>query len=177
MADGLLKIYLQDHLAGSEAGIRLARLCQAQNLGTPVGAFAARLLRNLAADKVVLSEVLDRLHGDQAPLRRGLGAMAGLLSQLKLRRPGKARALARFETVEALVVAVNGRRALWRTLERVAESDRRMKDLPFGPLAQRAKDDLEEAEAHRLALVREAFEPVAMPRREGLRRLLPARNG
>lgn len=157
MSDRDLKTYLNDHDLGSVAGVRLAKVCASQNRGTPLGAFALRLLKNLESDRVLLQEVLDRLGASRAPLKKGVGLVTGVASQLKLRRPGAKSSLGRFETVEGLVVAINGRRALWRTLEIVAEKDGRLRDLPFNGLALRAKQDLEEAEAHRLACAREAF--------------------
>lgn len=176
MPDRHLKTYLQDHLAGSEAGVRLARLCISQNRDHPAGDFARRLLRNLEADRVILMELLDRLQTHSAPVRRGLSLMSGILSHLKLRGFGATAELSRFETLEALVVLITGRRSLWRAMEVVAERDRRLRDLPFAGLAHRAKQDQDEAEAHRLALARTVFEAGGEASRAvggRLRRLLP----
>lgn len=174
MPDRHLKTYLQDHLAGSESGVRLAKHCIAQNRGEPLGDYGRRLLRNLEADRVIILEILDRLDAGTAPVRRSLGVMTSLLSQFRFSRLLPQGELGRFETVEGLVVLINGRRALWRALEVVSERDRRLKDLPFGALAHRAKQDLDEAEAHRLSLARTVFErKQPTERRSGLRRLVP----
>lgn len=175
MSDRHLKTYLQDHLAGSETGVRLAKHCVAENRGQPLGDYARRLLRNLEADRVIVLELLDRLDAGTAPVRRSLSLMTATFAQLRLSRLTHGE-LGRFETVEGLVVLINGRRALWRALEVLAERDRRLKDLPFASLAHRAKQDLDEAEAHRLALARLVFEPRATSeKRTGLRRLVPIR--
>ena len=44
----LLRIYLNDHLAGSVAGTALARRALASNRGTPLGDHLERLAREVA---------------------------------------------------------------------------------------------------------------------------------
>jgi hypothetical protein len=53
----LLPIYLQDHLALSLGGIRLARRCRDENAGTPLGEALRRLVPELEEDRETLRRV------------------------------------------------------------------------------------------------------------------------
>ncbi len=57
----LLRIYLQDHLAGSTAGLELARRARGQNEGNPYGEPLAKLADDIEADRRSLESVMDDL--------------------------------------------------------------------------------------------------------------------
>ena len=65
-------------------------------------------------------------------------------------------ALSRLEEVEALVLGIRGRMALWASLEEAARTDERLWHRP-GELHGRARSQYEEAVRLRLEAARRAF--------------------
>ncbi|MFF4341234.1 hypothetical protein ACFY00_15015 [Kitasatospora sp. NPDC001540] len=135
----LLTVYLNNHLAGAEAGTRRAHRT-ARSLSDPDG---ARLLRQLAADiacdKASLLRVMRELG---VPERRPyawlgrLGELAGLLKPngtLLRRSP-----LTDLVELEALRLGVLGKRQLWAALADRAAADPRLDRPRLDELADRA---------------------------------------
>ncbi|MPZ70967.1 MAG: hypothetical protein GEU71_15800, partial [Actinobacteria bacterium] len=56
-----LAIYLNDHLAGSVAGIELAKRAAGNNEGTPVGEFLEQLVVDIDEDRAALEAIMDEL--------------------------------------------------------------------------------------------------------------------
>ena len=56
-----LRIYLNDHLAGSVAGIELARRALAANAGNEYGRLLDRVLAEIEEDQQALRDVMARL--------------------------------------------------------------------------------------------------------------------
>jgi hypothetical protein len=67
----LLGIYLNDHLAGSAAGLELARRAARENRGTPLGDFLSTLATELQEDRALLQQVQRALGVPRGHLRRG----------------------------------------------------------------------------------------------------------
>jgi hypothetical protein len=68
MKEKLLRIYLQDHLAGSTAGLELARRTRAANEGTEYGPPLAKIADEIDADRRQLQGIMEELGfgGDRA---------------------------------------------------------------------------------------------------------------
>ena len=119
----LLRIYLQDHLAGATGGVELARRARGANEGTPYGEPLARLADDIEADRRSLESLLDDLGfgADRAKnLAFWMGEKAGRLKlngQLTGYSP-----LSRMIELEGLITGVNGKRSLWLTLRELAET-------------------------------------------------------
>jgi hypothetical protein len=149
-ADGLLAIYLNDHLAGATFGVELARRTCARNRGTPLGDYLERLTSEIEADR----ETLERLMADLEIQRDRLkvpGAWAmEKLGRLKLngRLTGYS-PLSRLLELETLHLGITGKRELWRALERALGND--VPGFEFEELARRAERQAAEVEEHRLA--------------------------
>src|ERR1700716_2931449 len=56
-----LGVYLNDHLAGSVAGVDLLDQSRDHNKGTPLGAFLDALLEEIRADQQALEALMDQL--------------------------------------------------------------------------------------------------------------------
>jgi hypothetical protein len=149
-----LATYLNDHLAGSSAGLDLARRIARDNEGTAYGEEIADIADEIAEDRAALQRAMDRLGIHRDPLRLLAAWGAERLRRTVpwswvLDRSG----LGRLEEVEMLMLGVSGKLALWRALGETRSVD----GLDFDALADRARSQLERLEALRLQAAAEAF--------------------
>jgi hypothetical protein len=167
MADRL-SIYLNDHLAGSTVGIKLASRARANNHGTPLGDYLERLTSEIQSDRQSLEGLMAELGiGRDRPKAFGAWA-AEKLGRLKLN--GQLRGyspLSRFLELESLYLGITGKRELWRALQRTFGSD--LPGFDFEELGRRAERQAAEVEEHRLeaapsALVAPGRKPTASTR-------------
>jgi hypothetical protein len=154
----LLRIYLQDHLAGSTGGVELARRARGANEGTPYGEPLARLADDVEADRRALESLMDDL-GFGADRAKNLvfwaGEKAGRLKfngQIKGYSP-----LSRMIEIEGLITGVNGKRSLWLTLRELAETDPDLDADRLARLVERAEQQLETLHDLRSRAGRDAF--------------------
>ena len=114
-----LGTYLNDHLAGSEAGLQLiARLAE----GYPNTEFAqgmTALHAEITQDQQALQRLLEQVAGGGSTIKQVAGWVAEKLTRLKLGLT-TAEPLALFEALEALSLGILGKRALWRALSVIA---------------------------------------------------------
>lgn len=113
----LLGIYLNDHLAGAAAGVRLARRLARGVHGSSMAEPVARLATEIEEDRVTLTAFMAEL---DIPLRRYkvYAAEAGeLLARLKLNGHLVRRSpLSTVVELEALRLGIEGKASGWRTL-------------------------------------------------------------
>ena len=162
MRDDLLRIYLNDHLAGSVVAIEQIEHCLDKNLKGELGAFLSRLLSEIKEDQTVLKDVLARVGGAESPVKK---AAAWAFEKVHRAKPSGEAAgysdLNRLEELDGVATGVSGKLALWRALEVVSASDDRLRDIDFRTLAQRAQRQRDEIEPHRIDAARRAFVPRA----------------
>jgi len=154
----LLRIYLQDHLAGSTGGLELARRARGSNRGTTYGDSFAKLADDIEEDRGELEKVMETFgFGADRPKNLAFWAAekAGRLKpngQLMGYSP-----LSRMVEVEGLITGVNGKRSLWLTLRDLAESESRLDAEHLGRLVDRAEEQLAVLQDLRARAGREAF--------------------
>ncbi len=154
----LLRIYLQDHLAGSTGGLELARRVRGANEGTPYGKPLAKLADDIEADRRSLEALMDELGfgADRAKnLAFWVGEKAGRL--LPNGRLTGYSPLSRVIEIDGLIIGVNGKRSLWLTLLDVAGSDPQLDAERLRRLVERAEQQLETLHELRARAGREAF--------------------
>lgn len=158
MSDEFLITYLNDHLAGAEAGVQLAKDCLAHNPTGPLAAFLPELVAEIEEDRDVLKHLYDRLHRGENTLKRMMTWLLSKASRLKLENVLLQYSdLTRLEELEGLLLGVRGKRALWESLE--AAADERFSDIDFRQLQQRAEHQLARLEAHHHEAARYTFAP------------------
>lgn len=161
--DRRLDAYLNDHLAGSAAAIRLAERYSDRELDTELGALLRELVAEIEQDRQVLEDVMELVGSSPNPVKRAGALGAELLTSLRDRVPmlgaGSAE-VARLEEIELLTLGVEGKRLLWKALGRLARSDACLEGFDFTELAKRAKAQRDRLEPFRLKLAREAFGPT-----------------
>jgi hypothetical protein len=157
-----LATYLNDHLAGATAGVDVARRMARDNQGNAYGAAVAQIAGEIADDRAVLLEVMDRLgvSRDQVRLLAAWGvekARRALPVAWLLDR----HALGRLEELESLILGVTGKHSLWVTLGETRAGDPRLAGIDCGALAGRARSQIERLEGLRSQAAAEIFGHVS----------------
>jgi hypothetical protein len=158
MAEKQLRIYLNDHSAGSLAGLELAKRCFANNEGTDLGRYLGELIEEIGEDRADLLRLMDALGMPRDRLKEGGAWFAEKAGRLKLN--GQVRGysdLSRVIELEGLLLGVTGKQALWRSLIRAADSDPRLKVVDLEGLLERAERQADELERFRRAAAEKAF--------------------
>lgn len=158
MDDKLLRIYLNDHRAGSSAGLELARRCLNNNRGTTYESFLRDLVTGIEEDVHELDNLMDTLGVPPDRLKHGLAWVAEKVGRLKLNGQLTGYSpLSRLWELEGLVMGVTGKRALWRSLEQIAEHDSRLAVTDFDKRITKADEQISGLEEHRLRAATEAL--------------------
>jgi hypothetical protein len=156
--DRYLSIYLNDHLAGSTAGRRVAARALEQNRDGALGDFLRVLVGEIEEDRESLIRLMGLLGIRRDPVKVGavwaaerIGRVVKLNGHLLSYSP-----LSRVEELEFLSLGVEGKRLMWRALESLAETDDRLKGFDFATLIKRAEVQRDELERYRLEALAEA---------------------
>ena len=83
-ANELLGVYLNDHLAGSSAGLELAEKLRDNNQGSELGDVMAALHLEIEQDRKTLEELMGRLEVTRHPVKDAAGWVLERLSRLRL---------------------------------------------------------------------------------------------
>ena len=158
MDDKLLGIYLNDHLAGSVAGLDLARRALSSNKGTAYESFLRDLVTAIEDDKRELEALMETLGISQDRLKQIAAWAAEKAGRLKLNGQLTGYSpLSRLVELEGLFLGVTGKRSLWRTLKQIADHDSRLAVTDFDKLITRAEEQRYGLEEHRLRAATEAL--------------------
>ena len=142
-----LAIYLNDHLAGAEAGRRLAsRLAR-----TVPESELTRIDAEIDRDHATLQRLMDDLGVTRSRVKQAVGVAAEVASRIKLRLGSTgAHDVEQLLGLEAMAVGVAGKLRLWRSLELLAPSDGGLDAEELRGLADRAQAQLDTIEQVRL---------------------------
>jgi hypothetical protein len=159
-----LTIYLQDHRAGAQFGTELARRARDANKGTELGDFLAKLAEEIDEDRAALEDIMGRL-GVRIDRLKVAGAWTvEKLGRLKLN--GRLTSRAPLSTVielEGLAAGVEGKLALWRSLEEIAPDEPRLDPAEVERLKGRAQRQLRGIRTHHKKAARAAFQRAVAP--------------
>lgn len=145
-----LAIYLNDHLAGSVAGIELAKRAAGNNGGTPAGEFLSQLVTDIDEDRAALEAIMDELGVRKDLLKDAAAWVAEKVGRLKLN--GKLigySPLSQLVELEGLALGVEGKLSLWRALQEVQGQYPALAGADLDRLADRAKAQREGLERFR----------------------------
>lgn len=144
----LLGIYLNDHLAGSSAGLEFARRIARAEHGTATGVALERLAGEIAEDRQALLDIMAALDIGVSQVKVALGWAAEKVGRLKLNGHLVSRSpLSTLIELEVLQLGVEGKAAGWRTLRSAADREPRLDAARLDDLLVRARrqaDTLEE---------------------------------
>ena len=152
--------YLNDHLAGAAAAIRLAERCLARESESELAPVLRALLGEIREDRDVLQRVIKALGGSANPVKRasavGIERLGSLRMALPVIGPGSGVA-ARLEELEVLSLGIEGKRMLWKVLGTLTSTDGRLVGFDFDGLERRAESQRRRLEPHRLELAAAAL--------------------
>lgn len=150
-SDQNLRIYLNDHLAGSTGGLELARRAGGNSTDPGRTAMWESVRDEIETDREVLKQMLERLDFRSNPVKALLswaGEKAGRLKPNgQITGPSE---LGQFVELEMMLIGVTGKLSLWRCLALV--DDPRLRDFEIDELIVRAESQRDRLDEHRLAL-------------------------
>jgi hypothetical protein len=153
-----LGIYLSDHLAGSRAGLELARRAASSNRGNEFGPVLGELAQEIDEDIDSLEELMARFGVRRDPLKETLAWTTEKLGRLKLNGQLVGYSpLSRLVELEALSLGVAGKLALWEALEATVAADPRLEGFDLARLAARARSQRERLERQHVAAAKVAL--------------------
>jgi hypothetical protein len=158
MNEKLLRIYLQDHHAGSAAGLELARRTCGSNDGTDYAETLATLVDEIAADQKSLESIMDDL-GFGTDRIKDLGAW-GLEKVGRLKLNGQITGyspLSRVVELEGLMTGITGKIGLWVALLQIAPEEPRLDAARLERLRERGESQRATVEELRQRAAREAL--------------------
>ena len=157
MATDTLAIYLDDHLAGSVAALKMMEELAELEKGTPLEAKIRRLHAEVSEEQRGLRELLARLNASPSTLKQAAAWISEKVGEGRLALSARSHpALARLQGLESLVLGLQGKLGLYRVLAELAAQDPRIEG-DFAALAERTLDQQAIIEAERRAAGREAF--------------------
>lgn len=158
-ADGLLAIYLNDHLAGATGGVELARRMAVWYPIPGQQATLERLAEDIAQDRQALLDLMGVLGVTVRRYKVGAAWAAEKAGRLKLNGSLVSRSpLSNLEELEMLRLGVEGKAAGWRTLRALAETDARLKPGTLDELMARASEQADLLEELRVQAAAQLIE-------------------
>ena len=124
-----------------------------------MGEFARGLEAEVTEDQETLQKIIDSVGRTHPDLKEAAGWFAEKTAQFKLRKDHAAGRIGTFEALEALVLGIRGKLALWEVLPIAREVDMRIPNLDFEKLAASAEEQGARAENQRLRFATTTFRP------------------
>jgi hypothetical protein len=153
-----LTTYLNDHHAGSVAALELVDHLIETFEGKPLRQFFKNLRAEIEADQHTLEALIGKIGVDESAIKKAGAWAAEKFSRTKIRVSDSADdQLGLLYALEALMLGINGKRALWTALAAASEHVPQLHLLDYANLEQRAVDQCDQFEAKRLEIARRVF--------------------
>jgi hypothetical protein len=150
--------YLQDHYAGSSAGIELFRRAAQQQSDPVARTELTAMVEEVENERAALERFLTAAGSKPDPVKNAGAWLAEKLSRLKPNGELLHRSpLSDVVELEALRLAVEGKAAGWRVLRRLAEDDDRFDRSELDRLLKSAADQIDRLEKLRMATAERVF--------------------
>lgn len=158
MANEHIATYLNDHLAGSVVALELLEHLEATHANTPLADFFSKLRIEITADRQELESIMGRLQIAESRTRKASAWLAEKVTALKLRLDDPADGdLRLFESLEALSLGIEGKKALWKALSTAAKEKPALQLVDYVRLIGRAEEQRSRVEAMRLDTAKKAL--------------------
>ncbi|MFD5629185.1 transaldolase [Streptomyces sp. NPDC127072] len=165
-SDGMLGIYLNDHLSGATAGLELFRRAAQAQKGRPDDAALKELTRAVKEDRDSLTQIMTDLGISPDQSKVALGWLAEKAGRLKPNGHLFSRSpLSDVLEAESMLLGVQGKAACWKTLRALAETDDRLYAEHLDTLLERAEHQSAMLEAIRIAAATRTLNPRPAPAR------------
>ena len=157
-----LAVYVNDHLAGSAAGLTLMDDLATRAEGTALEPKLRALAAEVREDQQLLRDTLDRLAAGERRIAQAAAWMGEKVSEKRLALAARNHpALALLEGLESIALGLQGKLGIFRVLAELGPLDPRLAGLPYGARADRTVIQHGMIEAERRAAAREAFGMVS----------------
>lgn len=156
MPSQYLGIYLNDHLAVMAGAEELVNRSLESNTGTPLGEYLQQVLGSVKGDREALESLMAEREVKQNWAKTGGAWLAERVGRLKLNGELTGYSpLSRLVEIEGVGLALEARRAFWKTLSDagISEAGGRMTE----ELAARIEAEIDQLEAHRRDAGKEAL--------------------
>lgn len=158
MNDDALRVYLNDHLAGSTLGCDHARQLEQMCADRPFGPEMTRIARAIEEDRDSLVQLMKALDASRNPVKQAGAWVAEKVGRVKFSGLSSDDAeLGYYHTLETMSLGVEGKRSMWTALEHVAPQSPTLEQADLPRLIARATEQREALEAERLAQSQRAF--------------------
>ena len=151
--------YLRDHLTGSDTALRVVQRLSTTRHGVHDVLFH-RLSREFENERTIVSALLVRLGSSGRSVKRAAGVASGVV--LSMAAGGAEGELSMFRTLEGLAVGVQGKRCMWRVLQRTTTPSS-VPSVDYVELEAMAVRQWEAIEERRLRSGRQTFADIAPP--------------
>lgn len=153
-----LTTYLNDHHAGSLAALEMINHLIETFEGNSLGQFFKELRAEIQTDQQTLENLIEKIGADENAVKKAGAWVAEKFSRAKIRVSDSADGqLGLLHALEALMLGITGKRALWTALAAAAERVPQLRALDYAILEQRAIEQRDRVEAKRLEVAREVF--------------------
>ncbi|MGI8821194.1 MAG: hypothetical protein ACR2ID_10060 [Chthoniobacterales bacterium] len=153
-----LTAYLNDHRAGALAALETIDHLIETFEGKPLGEFFQQLRVEIEADQRVLEELMGHIGADQSTLKKAGAWVGEKFSRAKTRVAGSNDdQLGLLHALEALMLGITGKGALWTALAAAAARVPELRHLDYPRLEQRAIEQRDRVDAKRRDVAREVF--------------------
>lgn len=158
MNEKYLRIYLQDHLAGSTAGLELARRTSKESQAGEYGPPLAKIVDEIESDRRQLQAIMDALGFGGDRLKNLAAWTLEKAGRLKLNGElTQYSPLSRVVELEGLLTGITAKRGLWVALLELAPGEPRLDAELLTRLRDRAEEQRATVEELREKAAREAF--------------------
>jgi hypothetical protein len=147
-----LAAHLNDHLAGSEATLELLDHLAKEHAGTQIAMLATGLREDVEADQRALEALMSRLGIARNPSNKA--------TQLKPRIDDPQGGPRLLEIFDALSLAIEGKRLLWRSLKTAAVYNPELQGTDYQALEWGADEQRLGIEPFRMGAAKGAFAPA-----------------
>jgi hypothetical protein len=160
MSNEVLGTYLNDHLAGANAGVEMARRLH-ERAGTGPDAVAlGQLAEEIEHDRNELRGLIVQLGEAGHPMKKAAGRFVGKVHRLAVAKLQYGdEDLGMLLETEALALGIAGKLALWEALLAVAPGYPQLVEADLTRLAARAREQHGRIQTIRLAAARRTFTP------------------
>lgn len=158
MSKQALTTYLNDHHAGSVGALEMVANLIETFEGKPLAQFFKRLHGEIETDQRTLENLMDTVGADESAIKQAGAWVAEKFSRVKLRVSDAADdQLGLLHALEALMLGITGKRALWTALAAASENLPSLRQFDYAALEQRAVEQRDRVEAKRREVAREVF--------------------
>jgi len=153
-----LTTYLNDHHAGSLGAIEMIDHLIEIFERKPLGQFFKQLRGEIETDKQTLEKLIETIGADESAVKKAGAWVAEKFSRAKIRVSDSADdQLGLLHALEALMLGITGKRALWTALAAAAKSVPQLCQFDYEKLEQRAVEQRDRVEMKRREVARAVF--------------------